>query len=102
MDFLFKDMVDAGHLNMSDPLQKECLWFCFAEVLQMGLNEVKGNWNTHYIRMSRFETVSGRPDSLYAIPEFHGGVDDLMVPVENADVNYAYFHLVEVCKICSK
>ena len=40
---------NAGHLNMSDPLQKECLWFCFAEVLKMGLNEVKDTWNTYYI-----------------------------------------------------
>lgn len=77
---------------MSDALQKECSGFCFAEVLQMGLDEVK----THYIRKSRFEKVSGGPDYLYTIPEFHGGADDIMVPVENAHLNYAYcyFHLV--------
>ena len=45
--------------------------------------------------------VSGRPESLYTIPKFHGGVDDLMVPVDNADLNYAYFHLVEVHNIQS-
>lgn len=84
-----------GDLNMLDPLQKECLWFCFAEVLQTGLDQVKDNWNTHYIRKSRFDTVSGRPDSLYTIPEFHGGISGLIVPVQNSDIDYAYSHLVE-------
>ena len=79
----FKDMADAGDLNLADPLQKECLWFSFAKVLQVGFDEVKDNWNTHYIRKSRFETVSGRPDSLYTIPEFHGRVDGLIVPVQS-------------------
>lgn len=91
----FKDMDDKGDLNMADPLQKECLWFCFAKVLQIGLDEVKDNWNTHYIRKSRFDTVNGRPDSLYTIPEFHGSVGSLIVPVQSADLDYAYSHLVE-------
>lgn len=89
-------MADAGDLNLTNPLMKECLWFSFANVLQIRLDEVKNNWNTHYIRKSRFETVSGRPDSLYTIPEFHGGVDGLIVPVQSAALDYAYSHLVEV------
>lgn len=51
-------------------------------------DEVRNNWNTHYIRKSRFETVSGRPDSLFTIPEFHGGVDGLIVPVHSAALDY--------------
>lgn len=31
----FKDMADAGDLNLADPLMKECLWFSFAKVLQI-------------------------------------------------------------------
>ena len=54
----FKDMADAGDLNLADPLMKECLRFSFAKVLQIGLDEAKNNWNIHYIRKSRFETVS--------------------------------------------
>ena len=92
----FKDMADAGDLNMVDPLHRECLWFCFAKVLQVELDTVKGNWNTHYIRKSRFDTVSGRPDSLFTIPEFHGGVDGLIVLVQSAALDYTYSHLVEV------
>lgn len=91
----FKDMECKGDLNMLDPIQKECLWFCFAKILQTGLDEVKDNWNTHYIRKSRFDTVSGRPDALYTIPEFHGGISGLIVPIQKADLDYAYSHLVE-------
>lgn len=81
-------MDDAGDLNLADPLMKECLWFSFARVLQIGLDEVKNNWNTHYIRKSRFETVNGRPDSLYTISEFRGGFDGLIVPVHSAALDY--------------
>ena len=41
--------------------------------------------------------MSGRPDSLYSIPEFHGGDDNIIVPVQEVQLNYAYSHLVEVC-----
>eukprot|EP00794_Sanderia_malayensis_P002894 gene2894-3345_t len=91
----FKDLESKGDLNMFDPVQKECLWFCFAKIVQTSLDEIKNNWNIHYIRKSRFDTVSGRPDALYTIPEFHGGISDLIVPVTNADLDYAYSHLVE-------
>ena len=73
-------MADEGDLNLADLLMTECSWTSFAKVVQIGLDEVKNNWNTHYIRKSRFETVSGRPDSLYTIPEVHGGIDGLIVP----------------------
>jgi hypothetical protein len=92
---LFKDMCDNGVLNMADPLQRECIWVCFAGVLQTGLYEVKNSWNTHYIRKSRFDTVAGRPNSLYSIPEFHGGIGNLIVPVSSAEMDYAYNHLID-------
>lgn len=38
---LFKDLVEAGDLNTGDALQKDCLWFCFAELLQEDLDAVK-------------------------------------------------------------
>ena len=91
----FKDMCDNGALDMADPLQNECAWFCFAGVLQKELDEIKMSWNTHYIRKSRFETVAGRPNSLYSIPEYHGGISNLIVPVSPADMDYAYNHLID-------
>lgn len=50
----------------------ECLWFCFASLIQQDLNHVKDHWNSHYIRSSRHETVSGRPNELFYLPEIHG------------------------------
>ena len=37
----------------------------------------KQHWNTHYIRKSGFETVEGRPDELYYLPECAGATDHL-------------------------
>ena len=62
---LFKDVVEAGDLNTGDALQKDCLWFCFAELLQEDLDAVKEHWNTHRIRKSRNGTIPGVPDVLY-------------------------------------
>jgi hypothetical protein len=79
--------------NPSNVLEKECLWFCFSKLLQEDLNKVKSHWNTHYIRHSRHDTISGRPDELYSIPEYHGGEDDLLVPVTNDKINETRGHL---------
>ena len=48
------------------------MWYCFANLLQEDLTSVKRNWNSHYIRKSRFDTVAGRPDELYFLPECNG------------------------------
>lgn len=45
------------------------MWFCFSDLLQKDLDNFKNEWNTHYIRRSRHDTVPGRPDSLYFLPE---------------------------------
>lgn len=68
----FNDLVEAGHLNTSSELEKECLWCCFANLLQEDLTRIKRHWNSHYNRKSRFDTVSGRPDELYFLPECTG------------------------------
>ena len=64
----FKDLVSDGTVDATQEVHMECLWFCFAGVLQRILNEIKEHWNTHYIRGSRHDTVKGRPDSLYIFP----------------------------------
>ena len=69
---LFKDMVEGRVVDLTSELEMECLWFCFSRLLQKMLDEVKEHWNTHRIRRSRHDTVSGRPDSLFYLPELHG------------------------------
>lgn len=73
----FKDLVEEGHLNTANDMQKECLWYCFSQLLQQDLNFVKQHWNSHYIRKSRFDTVAGRPDELYFLPECTGALDHI-------------------------
>ena len=55
-------------------------------MLQADCNAVKEYWNTHYIRRSRHNTVRGRPDSLYFLPEYHGAVNNLLSSVEPNEI----------------
>ena len=66
---------------MTSETNKECLWYCFSGVLQADCDAVKDRWNTHYIRRSRHNTVTGRPDSLFFLPEYHGAVNNLLTRV---------------------
>ena len=91
----FKDLEDQVTFNPACEVEYECLWFCFAPLLQQGIEQLKGHWNTHYIRKSRHDTVSGRPDSLYFLPESHGGVPNLIAQVPDNEMEYARAHLVE-------
>lgn len=68
----FKDLVERSICTTGNQLEMECLWFCFASLIQQDLNHVKDHWNSHYIRSSRHETISGRPNELFYLPEIHG------------------------------
>ena len=67
----------------------EALWYCFNKLLQEDLTMVKEHWNSHYIRKLQHETVSGIPDILYFLPEYHGGENCLM------DISAAKFNELE-------
>ena len=73
----FKDMSSSGVFDDSNELMKECLWFCFFAVLNEDLQKFKASWNSHHIRPSRHDCISGSPDILYYLPERSGGVDNL-------------------------
>lgn len=52
----FKDLVDRGVFLTGDVLHGVCIWFCFAELIELiqhDLDFVKFHWNTLYIRHSR-------------------------------------------------
>ena len=92
----FKDLVDEQMLDTTSELDMECLWFWFSGVLQKELDEIKEHWNTHYIRKSRHIAVCGRPDSLYFLPEMHGGTCNLSLPVPKCEMDYLHSHVVEI------
>lgn len=65
----FKDLESAGEIHTTSEIKMEALWFAFSKIIQDDLDRVKEHWNTHRIRKSKFQTVAGRPDSLYFLPE---------------------------------
>jgi hypothetical protein len=91
----FKDLIERAKLNTSDPIQMECVWFCFSNLIQTNLDEVKESWNTHYMRKSRHDTICGRPNAIYSLPESHGGISGLIVNVTEDELAYASEHLIQ-------
>ena len=75
----FKDLMEREVFTTGNDLEMECLWFCFSNLIQQDLDLVKHHWNTHYIRRSRHDTVPGRPDELFHLPEMHNTQDFLEV-----------------------
>lgn len=59
---------------------------------------MKEHWNTHLIRKSRHDTVSGRPDILYHAPKSKGGTDGLIMPVPTEKLGYVKSHLIAPCE----
>lgn len=90
----FKDLVDREVFTPGNILHAECLWFCFAGILQNDLDKVKHHWNSHYIRASRYDTIKGRPDELYFLPERHGGVDNLIQAISSEQLEYLSENLI--------
>jgi hypothetical protein len=90
----FKNLEEEGKFNKGNVLECECLWFCFATLLQEDLNQMKEHWNTHRIRKSRHDTVSGRPNLLYHAPESKGGISGLIMLVPNEKLEYVKSHLI--------
>ena len=82
-------MVEGRQVDLTSELEMECLWFGSSKLLQHILDEFKEHWNTHRIRKSRHDTVSGRPDSPYYLPELHGVSDQVLLAITGEEMNYA-------------
>lgn len=69
---LFKDLRES-----EDPVQVECLKFCFMDILQAELDRIAHHWNTHNIRPQKCyrELPTGKPDIMYFSPEIYDGHD---------------------------
>ena len=82
----FKALLEQQVFTTGNELQMECLWFCFATLIQQDLDRLKEHWNTHYIRESRHNTVKGRPNELFYLPELRG-TEDFLAPVTAQQCN---------------
>ena len=68
-------MIDNGILTLGHHVHMECIWFVYAKFLQTQLDEVRYQWNMHYIRRSRRESSAGIPDVLFFRPGLSGHID---------------------------
>ena len=80
-------MLEQQVFTSGNELQMECLWFCFATLIQQDLDRLKEDWNSHYSRESRHDTVKGRPKELFYLPELRG-TDDFLAPVSAQQCNF--------------
>ena len=85
----FKDMVATGEFNLGNTLHMELAWYTFSPLLQYELDQVKLQWNTHYIRRTRHDTIPGRPDELFFLPELSGGQDQ-GTHISDSEIDSAY------------
>ena len=76
----FKDLADVGHFDNSNPIHLNCIKFCFTAIIQDELTRIAKHWNLHKIRpCANTESVPGRPDVLYFLPQLHDTVDHKIV-----------------------
>lgn len=92
----FQDMIENEKFNLGSELEKECIWFSFSGIIQKDLDFVKEHWNTHRIRDSWHDTVPGRPNELFCLPEDHGGVDGLILPISAAQIDHFRDNFLQV------
>ena len=85
----FKDLRDSGLYSDDDVIQRQCLQFCFMDIIQMELHRVAQEWNLHRIRPSiNAECPSGKPDVLYFVPE-SVAAEDYSSPVDLDEIQIA-------------
>ena len=72
----FKDLRDLGQFSDANPLQVDCIRFCFSPLIQAELNRVARHWNLHKVRpSSNNESPPGRPDVLLFLPQLINTAD---------------------------
>ena len=83
----FKDLRDLGLFNDTDPVQVDCIRFCFMSVLREELNQVAQSWNQHIISSSKFDNNGprGRPDNMYFLPHLYETEDYKVVDRQDID-----------------
>ena len=87
----FKDLRDMWLYNDDSEFERECLKFCFMQVIQKELNVIARNWNLHRIRPSNnAESPSGIPDVLYFNP-LSAEVENYSVSEEDHDIAATMF-----------
>lgn len=84
----FKDLADSGHFDNSDPIHLDCIRFSFTGLIQDELTRIARHWNLHKMRpCANTESLPGRPDVLYFLPELHDTLDyKVFVPSDELSI----------------
>ena len=70
-------------------------------LLPIILTQVKLQWNTHYIRRTRYDTIPGRADKLFFLAGLSGGQNQV-TNISDSEIDSAYSeeeNLMEVATI---
>ena len=67
----------------------ELAWYTFSPLFQYKLDQVKLEWNTHYIRRTRHDTIPGRPDELFFLPDLSGGQNQ-GINISDSVIDFVY------------
>ena len=68
----FKGMLATGEFNLGNTLHMELASYTFSPLVQYEPDQAKLQWNTHYIRGTRNDTIRGRADKFFFLPELSG------------------------------
>ena len=85
----FKDMVATGEFNLGNTLLMELAWYTFSPLLQHELDQVKLQWDTHYIGRTRHNTIPGKSDELFFLPVLSGGQNQ-GTHISHSEIDSAY------------
>ena len=84
----FTDLRDQGLYNDDNVIHRECLKFCFMDILQTELHGVARDWNIHSIPPSKNgESPPRRPDVPYFNPSER--ISNYLVSVGTDEINIA-------------
>ena len=71
----------------SVPVHVECLGFCYMDLIKDELHRFARLWNNHRITPSiNCESLSGRPDFLYYLPEI-SAIQNFLVSIDNDEIS---------------
>jgi len=104
----FKDSVETGQFDLTNPIEKELVKFVFFDLLRKDLITFQLSWNVHAIRQSAYTDPltrpSGRPNVLYFTPELsHPDAKDHKCNLDNDDydvIESTYGKAFEECPYC--
>ena len=68
----FKQLEENGIIDTSKELDKECIRYCYMDILRDELHVTRIQWNVHYIRsMKNTASPSGKPDNMFYLPQMY-------------------------------